>query len=63
VELNADSGGDVSVHKLDDFTSRVSFPALRTAHAANYTCVATNAAGSDAHADSLVVNGEQPLTH
>lgn len=52
--------GAVTIENWKDYSSLV-ITKLAKSHAANYTCIATNAAGSDRYTNGLVVNGESQL--
>ncbi|KAH9364305.1 hypothetical protein HPB48_008457 [Haemaphysalis longicornis] len=52
------SGDDrVSVHRVSDLMSTLTFSDIGYEDVGNYTCVASNAYGSDQHTDALLVSG------
>ncbi|CAN7989153.1 unnamed protein product, partial [Ixodes hexagonus] len=52
--------GAVTIENFKDFSILV-ITRLAKSHAANYTCIAMNAAGADRSTNGLVVNGEREL--
>lgn len=44
------------IEMVNEFTSSITFTALRRRHAGRYTCIASNAASSDQHSADLRVN-------
>ena len=57
-ELSSDNKKGISVLTVDQFTSSLSFPNLKTFNSGNYTCVASNAAAKAVHSAQLVVNSK-----
>src|SRR5690606_37748365 len=47
------------IEMVNEFTSSITFTALRRSHAGRYTCLARNAAASDRHWADLDVNGKR----
>ncbi|KAG8187488.1 hypothetical protein JTE90_027213 [Oedothorax gibbosus] len=47
---------DVKVHNLADYSSTLLFDPVRPEHRANYTCVASNEAGSERHSAAMVIH-------
>ena len=54
---NTSSHLDIMTNKMTSRTSFLSIPAVTASHSGNYTCVATNRAGSTNHSTSLNVHG------
>ena len=48
----------VTVSQVTEFSSMLNFASLRSEHAANYTCRATNVAGSFNHTAQMIIQGE-----
>lgn len=51
------TGMSAVIQKLDDMTSMLSLHHINVEDSGNYTCVATNAAGSASHSSQLKVKG------
>lgn len=49
--------GDIRIHDLADYSSTLLFDPVKPEHRANYTCVATNEAGSVRHSAAMVIHG------
>ena len=49
---------DVRLASIDSFSSTISIPLVTEKHAGNYSCLATNAFGSDQQSALLQVNGK-----
>lgn len=50
------------VHHLADYSSTLLFESVRPDHRGNYTCLANNTVGTDAHTAAMVIYGEcRPL--
>lgn len=47
----------ITTTKMGDRTSFLTIPSVVAAHNGNYTCIATNAAGSTSHTAAIHVNG------
>ena len=50
--------GMVSIRSNDEYSSTLIIDRLEFVHRGNYTCTATNTAGSSSHTAELAVNGE-----
>ncbi|GFS81552.1 down syndrome cell adhesion molecule-like protein 1 homolog, partial [Nephila pilipes] len=48
--------GDIRIHNLADYSSTLLFDPVKPEHRANYTCVATNEAGSERHSAAMVIH-------
>lgn len=48
----------VTVSQVTEFSSMLNFASLRSEHAANYTCRATNVAGSFNHTAQMIIQSE-----
>lgn len=56
-EYTLKKDGDIRIHDLADYSSTLLFDPIKPEHRANYTCVATNEAGSDRHSAAMVIHG------
>lgn len=60
VQLLANGGDspslDYKIEMVNEFTSSITFTALKRRHAGRYTCIASNDASSDSHSADLKVN-------
>lgn len=52
------SSGDRKIEMVNEFTSSITFTALKRRHVGRYTCIASNMAASDRHYADLRVNGK-----
>lgn len=57
VQLSVANSVDYKIEMLNEFTSSITFMALKRKHAGRYTCIASNMASSDQHSADLKVNG------
>lgn len=48
----------IDIIQVKDFSSHLTFESLGPEHRGNYTCIATNSAGSDSHNASMVIHGQ-----
>ncbi|XP_071033639.1 cell adhesion molecule Dscam1-like [Parasteatoda tepidariorum] len=48
--------GDVRIHSMADYSSTLLFDPVKPEHRANYTCVASNEAGSERHSVAMVIH-------
>ncbi|XP_035221790.1 Down syndrome cell adhesion molecule-like protein Dscam2 [Stegodyphus dumicola] len=48
--------GDVRIHNLADYSSTLLFDPVKPEHRANYTCIASNEAGSERHSAAMVIH-------
>lgn len=53
------SSADMKIEMVNEFTSSLTFTALKRRHVGRYTCTASNTAFSDQHSAELKVNGER----
>lgn len=51
--------GDVKVLTFDSFNSMLTIESLELKHVGNYSCQATNQAGTASHSQAVLVNGNQ----
>ncbi|GFW88090.1 down syndrome cell adhesion molecule-like protein [Trichonephila clavipes] len=50
--------GDIRIHNLADYSSTLLFDPVKPEHRANYTCVASNEAGSERHSAAMVIHDD-----
>ena len=55
VAINAEGG--VSLTRVDEFSTMLTFASLAASDSASYACVATNEAGFDSYTTRLIVKG------
>ncbi|XP_071041968.1 cell adhesion molecule Dscam1 isoform X3 [Parasteatoda tepidariorum] len=48
--------GDIRIHNLADYSSTLLFESIKPEHRGNYTCVASNEAGSERHSAAMVIH-------
>ena len=51
----------VRVNEVADYSSTLLFESLTLDHKGNYTCIASNMAGTVSHTASMIIHGMHPL--
>lgn len=62
VQLSPTGSVDYKIEMVNEFTSSITFTALKRRHVGRYTCIASNLASSDQHSADLKVNGQSRWT-
>ena len=56
--LSDNAGLGTIIRKIDDFSSALVIDQITATHSGNYTCIASNVAGTEKHVVPLTVNGK-----